>query len=58
MWSGVGVSVGSMRQGADAGATWRVLVMMGCAVCRVCHHIGIFVGIFVLRKGTAWGDGF
>jgi hypothetical protein len=28
-WSGAGVGVGSMRQGADAGATWRVLVMIG-----------------------------
>jgi hypothetical protein len=30
--------------------------MMGCAVCHVCHHIGVFVGVFVMGKGTAWGD--
>jgi hypothetical protein len=57
MWPGVGISLGSMRQGADAGATWRVLVIMRCAVCCVCHT-SIFVGIFVLRKGTAWGNCF
>jgi hypothetical protein len=56
-WPGVGVSLGSIRQGADAGATWRVPVMMRYVVCHVCH-IGVFVGVFVLRKGTAWGDGF
>jgi hypothetical protein len=31
---------------------------LGFEVCRVCHHIGVIVGVFVLRKGTAWSDGF
>jgi hypothetical protein len=27
-------------------------------VCHIYHHIGIIVSVIILRKGTAWSDGF